>query len=77
MCSTCSKKHFLYFLSGAAAWEALGHLMLQFGNVLPFTLWGITITHQLNNIIIAVAGVISIGLLFIAKSGQCDCSCKC
>ena len=74
MCSLCSKHHFLYFLAGAAAWEAHGHLMLHFGNVLPINLWGFTLTQQVNTIIIAVAGIISIGLLFIAKSRKCNCA---
>lgn len=77
MCSVCSKKHFMYFLAGAAAWEAFGHVLIHFSNKLPIDIFGITLTQQLNTIIIVVAGVISVGLLIAARGGNCENSCKC
>ncbi len=72
----CHKDHVLYFLAGAAALHTISHIWLAYSGLLPLVAWGFTVTPQANNIIIAVSALLTLGLLYLAKSdgrGACHC----
>ena len=69
MCNRC----LLVFLAGAAAFHAVSHIALAFTNLLPLTVWGITVTQNLNYLIIAGSVVVCALLLYLARDKQCDC----
>ena len=60
------RKELAKFASGITAWEAIVHLALGLSNVLPLTLFGITITPSMNTIQIIVPGAVSIILAHYA-----------
>lgn len=70
-CNCFSKHNFLYFLAGAAFWEALIHVSLHFSGALPLNYWGYTITPTNNMYIIIIAGLISVGALWFARCDYC------
>ncbi len=69
----CCKKDLLYFLAGAAAMLTLSHILIHFGGILPLTIWGFTLTLQLNNITIAVSALLTFVLLYLAGIGKNAC----
>ncbi len=69
----CCKKDLLYFLAGAAALSTVSHILIHFGGILPLTMWGFTLTLQLNNIIIAVSALLTLVLLYLAGVGKNAC----
>lgn len=42
------KKEIAKFFAGAMAWHALTHLAFEFSDVLPLTIFGITMTPGMN-----------------------------
>lgn len=60
------RKEVAKFASGLTAWEAVVHLALGLSGVLPLTIFGITITPELNTIQVIVPGTISIALAYYA-----------
>ena len=61
-----SFKEVAKFAAGVTAWESLVHLSLQFAGVLPITLFGITITPEVNTIQIVLPAVVSMILAYYA-----------
>ena len=70
MCNRC----LFVFLAGAAAFHAVSHIILAFSNLLPLTVWGVTVTANFNYIIIAGSVALSALLLYLARDKSCDCS---
>ena len=60
------RKEVAKFFAGAAAWEAVAHVIVAFSGLLPLTIWGITLTHTFNTIWIVVVAAISILLAWYA-----------
>ncbi|MFZ5953851.1 MAG: hypothetical protein ACOYT8_01985 [Candidatus Dependentiae bacterium] len=58
-----SKRDTLIFLAGAFAFHTLSHFLLNFSGMLPFTIFGITLTSQLNWFAIIASGLITVWLL--------------
>lgn len=72
MCKRC-----LYvFLAGALAMHTLGHVMLVFSNLLPLSVFGITVTQNLNYLIIVASAFLTGLCLYLARDYKCDCSVK-
>lgn len=69
MCQRC----LLVFLAGAAAFHAVSHVFLAFSSLLPLTVWGITVTPNLNYLIIAGSVALSALLLYLARDKKCKC----
>lgn len=65
-----TKKHLLFVLSGAAAWEFLGHLLLSFTNKFPINIWGINLTSGLNSIILVVSSILAVTFFYLAQKSQ-------
>ena len=61
-----TKKEIAKFAAGAAAWEALGHLLLAFTGLLPLTVWGITLTPTFNSVWVVIVAAVSILLAWYA-----------
>jgi hypothetical protein len=61
-------KEIAKFASGVTAWEAVVHASLALSGQLPITLFGITITSDVNTIQIVVPAIISILLAYYAWS---------
>ncbi len=75
MCKCWSTHHLVYMLAGAAFWEALTHLLLEYSGALPLSYWGFMLTKQNNLIVMGVALLIGFILLYSAKkSGHSNCS---
>jgi len=69
MCNRC----LLVFLAGALAFHTIGHIFLAFSNLLPLTVWGITVTQNLNYIIILGSAALCALFLYLARDKQCNC----
>lgn len=54
-----AKREIAKFASGAACWEAIGHLMLATSDLLPLTVWGVTVTATMNVFWIVLMFVLS------------------
>lgn len=63
----CSKRDIVIFLAGAEAFHTLSHVIISFTDMLPMTVWNITVTQQLNVMAIAANAVITAGLLWWAS----------
>lgn len=72
MCTCFSKKNVLYFLAGAAFWEALVHIGLHFYGLLPLSVMGYTITPAYNLYVIVGSLVLCVGLLWLARCSHCS-----
>jgi len=70
MCKRC----LFVFLAGAAAFHAISHVFLGFSSLLPLTVWGITVTSNLNYLIIAGSVALCALFLYLARDNKCDCS---
>lgn len=68
-----SIKSILYFISGAAFWEAIAHIHLQLLGMIPFTVFGVLITPSVNMMIILFAFALSAFLVAVASRLSCDC----
>lgn len=66
-------KAVLYFIAGAAFWEAFVHIDLQLLGMVPFKAWGYTITPQLNMVIVLGAIALCVFLVAVARRMACDC----
>ena len=64
--NTCWTHHILMFLAGAAFWEALVHLSLQYSGLLPLDYYGFTLTTSYNMFAIGGAALLSVVLLWFA-----------
>lgn len=73
MSKILSVHHISYFLSGMFFWKTLVHLSLQFSGLLPFTYWGMTITHSSNLFVTGGAAVLCILFLMLATKYKCGC----
>jgi hypothetical protein len=69
MCNRC----LLVFLAGAAAFHAISHIVLAFSGLLPLTVWGITLTQNLNYVAIGGSILLCLFLLYLARDKRCDC----
>lgn len=65
--ASCSKKHVLLFLAGAAAFHTLSHVMLAFTGSLPMHVWGMEWTQGYNLVSIVINAAITAGLLWWAS----------
>lgn len=63
----------MYFISGAAFWNALVHIQVQLLGRIPFKLWGYLITPQVNMTIIICSLMLSCLLFIIARTLSCRC----
>lgn len=61
-----TKKEVAKFAAGAAAWEALGHLLLAFRGLLPLTVWGVTLTATFNAVWVVIIGAAAVILAWYA-----------
>jgi len=59
-----TKKETILFFAGAEAFHTLSHVMLAGSHILPFTIYGITVTQTLNAVAIAINGLIT-GILLV------------
>lgn len=64
---SCTKKHVIIFLAGAAAFHTLAHILFAFSGKLPMHVWGMNWTQGYNLVAIVVSAVITAGLLFWAS----------
>lgn len=69
----CTKNHILYFLAGATFFHTINHIWLAYSGLLPLTMLGFVVTSQMNTIIIAVSAILTLGLLYAAKSDGGSC----
>lgn len=59
-----SKKQWVIFAAGAAAFHTLSHLVIQYSDTLPIQIYSFELTSQLNMMIILINAVITAGLLW-------------
>lgn len=69
MCSKC----LFVFLAGAAFMHTLGHISLMFAHLLPLMAFGITLTPNLNYVIIGISLALTVLFLYMASRNECDC----
>lgn len=69
MCSKC----LFVFLAGVAFMHTIGHVSLMVTNLLPLTAFGITVTPNLNYVIIAISLVLTLLFLYMASRRECGC----
>jgi len=60
----CTKRDTLVFLAGAQAFHTISHVILNFTDTLPITVFSITWTQQLNVLAIAINGLATVGLFW-------------
>jgi hypothetical protein len=58
-----TKREWIAFAAGAAAFHTLGHIIMAFVG-LPITIMSITLTQQLNALAIIVSAAITVALLW-------------
>lgn len=63
----CTKRDCLIFFAGAAAMHTISHIWLAYSNMLPITVWGMSITSQFNTTVIIVSTLITAVLLWWAS----------
>ncbi|HED06310.1 MAG TPA: hypothetical protein ENI61_06475 [Ignavibacteria bacterium] len=61
-----NKKEIAKFLAGAFAWETMVHVAIGVNGLAPITIFGFTITSQLNTPLIIFPAVITIFLVYYA-----------
>lgn len=54
------------FLAGVALWETMVHIVMMFGNFIPVTLFGFTITQNLNTVLIVIPAILTSLLVYYA-----------
>lgn len=69
MCKRC----LLVFLAGAAGYNVISHIYLAFSSLLPITVSGITVTPNLNYLIIAGSVALCALFLYLARDNKCEC----
>jgi hypothetical protein len=62
-----STREIIIFLAGASAFHTLSHIILPFTKILPITVWGITVTPNLNYFVIGLNVLITLGLIIWAN----------
>lgn len=72
MCTRC----LFVFLAGVLAMHTIAHIMMAFTNMLPLHVLGITLTSNLNYLIIVGSAVLTVLCLYLARSYKCECSIK-
>lgn len=58
-----SKREWIAFAAGAAAFHTFGHIVIAF-SALPITIMTITLTQQLNTIVIIASAIITVALFW-------------
>ncbi len=61
-----NKKEIAKFLAGAFAWETMVHIAIGVNGLAPITIFGFTVTPQLNTPLIIFPAVICIVLVYYA-----------
>lgn len=74
MCNCWKTHHVLYFLAGAAFWEALIRLEYHFSGSLPRSHWGVIVSSA-NNLYFLGGALLLSGLLLILARGHRMCKC--
>ncbi len=61
-----NKKEIAKFFAGGFTWETIVHVAIGVNGLTPITIFGFTITPELNNILIVFPAVITIFLVYYA-----------
>ncbi|HED37042.1 MAG TPA: hypothetical protein ENI76_02175 [Ignavibacteria bacterium] len=61
-----NKKDIAKFLAGAFAWETMVHVTIEANNLAPITIFGFTITPQLNTPLIIFPAITTAILVYYA-----------
>ncbi len=61
-----NKKEITKFFAGAFGWETMVHIAIGVNGLTPITIFGFTITSQLNTLLIIFPAVITVLLIYYA-----------
>ncbi len=64
--NTMNKKEIAKFIAGVSAWEAIIHVGLMQGGLIPIVLFGFNIDSTINTILIIFPALLSIFLIYYA-----------
>jgi hypothetical protein len=62
-----SNKNLVLFFAGAAAFHTISHLLIGFSDILPITIFSITLTEQLNFITTISSAILTLVLVWWAS----------